>query len=143
MAGSVEDTIRELADEGHSRTAVCEILNISRHTLRQYLAEMDPPPNWAGQGNYLGNKLANEAQRGTCTPQQVASARIASAAWQSKTARTYRGFTGSVDQIAKRFGANVHSQTIYRRLRSGMDLEAAMTLPPQKGNRFTARRAVN
>lgn len=143
MAATVEDTIRELADEGHSRAAVVEILGISRHTLRQYLAEMDPPPKWAGQGNYLGNKLANEAQRGTCTPQQIASARMASAAWQSKTARTYRGFTGTVEQIAKRFGASVHLQTIYRRLRAGMDLEKALTLPPQKGNRFTTQRAAN
>lgn len=137
MAGEVEKTIRDLADDGHSRAAVCEILGMSRHTLNQFLADMDPPPNWASHGQYLGNRLANEAQRGHSTPQQRENAKRASDAHRAKNARTYRGFTGSVIEIAQRFESKVSHQTIYRRLRKGMSLEAALALPPQLGSRYT------
>lgn len=141
MTGKVEDTIRELAAEGHSRIAVAEILCISRHTLNQFLADMAQPPKWASHGRYIGNRLANEAQRGVSTPERKASAKRASEALSAKHARTYCGFTGSIIEIAERFEAKVSHQTIYHRLSKGMSMEAALTLPPQVGNRFTKRKS--
>src|SRR5215510_9273200 len=93
-----EKEIRRLAAEGHSKTAVAEILGIGFYKMRDMCNAMDPPARWRGLGRYLENY-----RKGQMTDKHMDAVKrnclIMNRRRKEQAAKTFRGFSGSIEEI--------------------------------------------
>lgn len=124
----VEKFIRDSAARGLSRTATAAALTMR---FEKFLVVLDamPPLEWVPSGQSLDVRLAGEARRGSCTPQQAAALAIAREKQRLLKLHTVRGVTGTIPELMKHFGITLDRSTVERRRRLGMPTEAALFTP--------------
>lgn len=131
---STEVFIRDAASRGLSKAAVRETLGISRYSFDAIL-ELLHDVAWVGPNQSLDRKLANDAQRGVCTPARRAA--LDAAIVNLKRLRSYEvdGRVGTINELVAHY--SVSASTVRRRMQEGMSLHAALNTPPMP---VTARR---
>ena len=125
---STEQFIRDSAHRGLSKTQCREALGVSRETFTEMLKYLGELP-WPTKGNSLGNRLANEARRGYCSPKLRNEIARINHARRTRLAYTARGVTGNIPTLIKVLNAPVSARTVHRRLAKGMSLEEALFTP--------------
>lgn len=121
----IEQYIREAAARGWSKTQARLALEMSRDKFWAILDAM-PPLSWAKRGTTLGNKLGN-ARRKTSSAVTAAIAQ-ARASRREKSLYDWNGQSGTITELARHSPAS--ESTIRRRLKAGMPVDQAFSLPP-------------
>lgn len=128
---NIEQFIRESAARGLSRRATRLALGWSFNRFRDYLATLGTI-EWPAVGCSIDNQRANEDRRGHCTP-AVAEALACNRQKRTENCRrTAFGKRGTIEELTKQFGSTASARTVMRRVREGMPLEQALTLPPKR-----------
>jgi hypothetical protein len=129
-----------MAAKGHSKQHTADLMGISIRRLRKILSTMDPV-EWPGPGRSLLARVAYENRRGS-RYEQFTDAQLAfMAKRKAEFSHTVRGVTGTINDLVKRFGAEVQigCPGIRRRLARGMTAEQALFSPPSKAGMFGSR----
>lgn len=127
---SIEDDIRRLARQGHSRRSAAKVLGISVWKLRTFADNMQGV-RWPAMGHSVDNRRSRERLRGVCTPSKRAQLMAAAAKRLEKLAEQHEAFgvKGNLCELCRRFGV-VGRSTLEKRLRRGWHIERALTEPP-------------
>ncbi|ELG7182242.1 TPA: hypothetical protein ACP3ZG_001738 [Pseudomonas aeruginosa] len=137
----IEQFIREAAARGWSKTQTRLALEMSSYKFWAILGAM-PALTWAKRGTTLGNKLGN-ARRKTSAAVTAAITR-ARASRREKSLYNWNGLSGTITELARHSPAG--ETTIRRRLKAGMPVDQAFSLPannstPNAGWRTTNRKS--
>lgn len=125
-----EAMIRDFASRGFSKRETARTLELSDYMMDKFLSVMGPV-KWPTRGNSNNHHRANKEKRGK--PNQ--------AIWRALEARrnhalhTVDGITGTIDELASKFGG-VTGGRVRARMKEGMTLDEALKTPRQHGNRF-------
>lgn len=125
----VEKFIRDSAAGGLSRTATAAALGMRFEKFCALLDAMEPL-RWPAPGKSLDQRRHHEAMRGICLPSRRPSLEKARKARRQNALRTLHGVTGTVAELIAHFKSTADESSVYRRLRHGMTLEAALLTPP-------------
>lgn len=131
---NIEQRIRLLASRGEGKEETRKTLGLSHYAMRLYCEAM-PDIQWPRQGCAMGNKRANEAQKGYFPPARQEAQRKACAAYVESL--KVHDICGIVDTAAGHYDRwrehiSVGRQNVNWRLRQGMDVYDAFFLPKQK-----------
>ncbi len=130
---TTEEYIRDAAKRGWSKAQVRDALGLCRETFYAILEAM-PPLQWPARGKSLGHRLANEARLGVCSPALRAALERNRAVRKERSIHVVHGRRGTIEELAQHYA--VSGSTVRRRRKSGLSLEAALTIPPtQPGGR--------
>lgn len=123
------DVVRELANEGHSKLAVSQILELSyNQSYRKYLKLYAADAEWSPNGRTLAQRRAFERIPVEFTDKQREQSRKLARKTRERYLVTVQGKTGTMRELAKHFGISIY--TVNYRRRNGMSLEEALTTPP-------------
>lgn len=126
VVSDTEQFIRDAARLGWSRNEVCEVLGISWFSLSAILDAIGPLP-WVPGTQSLARKRDAENRRGYCPPALQRASQAAVAIRRKRAEHEVFGVRGTIKELAKLFGMS--ATTVRRRLRDGLSLEAALTIP--------------
>lgn len=127
---NTEQFIRESAARGLSRRATRLALGIGPWVFREMLSVM-PDIEWPARGRSVDNMLANSQKRGQCSAALADALAGAREARRTKHVHTVGEHTGLIEELVTLIPSPVSASTVRRRIAAGMDLETALTAPPQ------------
>lgn len=128
---NIEQFIRDSAARGFSRRATRLALGWSFQRFRDYLDTLDPI-EWPAAGKSIDSRRANEERRGHCSPALAAALERNRQRQAEKRRRTAFGKTGTIEELVSQVGSPASARTVMRRVRDGMPIEQALTLPPKR-----------
>ena len=120
--------IRDYAARGLSQRETMQALGWGEIKFKHMLSLLDGV-EWAPRHETVNRKLWRDSLKGMSTPAQASNSAKARAALKSKTAKTVRGFTGSVQEVIDHFDIPTSVSCVRRRLAAGMSLEDAFFTP--------------
>lgn len=120
--------IRDYAARGLSKRETMQTLGWGEVKLNHML-DLLGNVEWAPRSKTVNRRLYNESMKGCRSPSQLANAAKARAALREKSAKTVRGFTGSVQEVIDKFSIPTSVSCVRRRLAQGMSLDDAFFTP--------------
>lgn len=120
--------IRDYAKRGLTKAETMQALGWGRDKFNHMLSLLDGVV-WAPRNKTVNRRLYCESIRGQCSPYQAENAARMRVALVRKSAKTVRGFTGSVQEIIDHFKLKTSVSCVRRRKQSGMSWEDAFFTP--------------
>jgi len=128
---NIEQSILDSAARGLSRRATRRALDWSFQRFRDYLDTLGPI-EWPAAGKSIDSSRANEERGGHCSPALAAPLERNRQRQAEKHRRTAFRKTGTIEELASQVGSPASARTVMRRVRDGMPIEQALTLPPKR-----------